>query len=84
MTLRQEMQQRVQASHDNPNVQGAFEQCVFLMETASDNGDLSCPLDLRSRHLSEDEFNMLVAVLKSPKFDIDVIRPEDSYVLQWD
>ena len=84
MTLRQEMQRRVEASQSNPNVQAAFEQCVFLMETASDEGELSCPMELHSRQLSKSEFNMLAEMLKSPKFDIDVIRLEDSCVLQWD
>lgn len=83
MTLRQEMQRRVEASHNNSNVQAAFEQCVFLMEAASDAGDSSCPLELRSRHLSESECDMLVEMLKNPKFDIDVIRLESSYMLQW-
>lgn len=84
MTLRQDMQRRVQASQFNPNVQAAFEQCIFLMETAADAGESSCPMDLRSRHLSESEFDMLVDSLKGPKFDIDVVRLEDSYMLQWD
>ncbi len=83
MTLRQEMQRRVEASRASANVQAAFEQCVFLMETASDAGQSSCPMDLRSRHLSEGEFNMLTEMLKSPKFDVDVIRLKDSYMLQW-
>ncbi len=84
MTLRQDMQRRVDASFSNPNVQAAFAQCVFLMEKASDAHKTSCPMDLGSRHLTESEFNMLHDMLKSPKFDIDVIRREDDYMLQWD
>lgn len=83
MTLRSEMQRRVEASRANPNVQAAFEQCVFLMGVASDTGALSCTMDLCSRHLSEDEFEILVTMLKSPKFDIDVVRQEYGFVLEW-